>query len=309
LYRFSFESVLKTLPKAAFLRRGAGVTSSLDDELVLIPKGLAMRSLLAVFFILLLVGCSSTKEEAVIPPVEVLYNEGKNFLDEREYKKAIEKFELVEREYPFAEWARRAKLMGAYASYEKGAYTDAEASLEAYVKLYPASEETAYAYYLIALTYYEQITDVRRDQESTRKARQALQDVIRRYPQSDYAKDAKVKLDLVVDHLAGKEMEIGRYYLKRKQFTPAINRFNSVIDNYQTTNHVPEALHRLVECYLALGLAQDAKRTAAVLGYNYPGSDWYADSYRLIEGEGSTPVAVEKTGWWGSVKDSVGKIF
>lgn len=271
-----------------------------------------MRIFLTLLVLCALVGCSSSKkdEEGPPPPVETLYNEGKDLLAKREFKLSIEKFERLEREYPFSEWARRAKLMSAYAAYERGDYVDSEVMLESYIKLYPASEDTDYAYYLKALTYYEQITDTRRDQENTTRAKQALLDVIRRYPGTSYAKDGKVKLDLVNDHLAGKEMEIGRYYLERQNYVPAINRFNDVLTSYQTTSHVPEALHRLVECYMALGLIDDARRSAAVLGFNFPGSDWYRDSYRLVTGDTTAePVRAEDTSWWNSVKSSVKKLF
>jgi outer membrane protein assembly factor BamD len=178
---------------------------------------------------------------------------------------------------------------------------------EGFIQLYPASEQTPYAYYMIALSYYEQITDTLRDQGITQRAQEALQDVVRRYPDSDYAKDARLKLDLVYDHLAGKEMSIGRYYLKKEEWLPAINRFRYVVDNYQTTTHVPEALHRMVEAYLAMGMRTDARRTAAVLGYNYPGSPWYIDSYRLLVGDpGADVVMPEDTPWWDSVKSAVG---
>lgn len=261
---------------------------------------------------LFLTACSSTEEEkaSATPalPVETLYNQGMDLLAAREFKTAAAKFEEVEREYPTSEWARRAKLMGAYAFYQRSEYFDAQLALEQYTKLYPAAKEAAYAYYLIALCNYEQITDARRDQATTAEARKALTEVIRRFPDSPYARDASIKLDLIQDHLAAKEMEVGRFYLTRKQYAPAINRFQSVVDNYQTTSHVPEALHRMVEAYLALGLQDDARRTASVLGYNFPGNAWYADSYRLITGE-TVVIPAEKTSWWGSVKDSVKKIF
>jgi len=249
-------------------------------------------------------GTEETKDKVTTESVESLYNQAMDLMAARDYKKAIDAFGDVEREYPYSEWARRAKLMAAYASYKRSDYFDAILALEQYLKLYPADEAAPYAYYLIALSYYEQITDVGRDQQNTRLARQALQDVIRRYPNTDYAKDARVKLDLVTDHLAGKEMTIGRFYLKREEYLPAINRFNYVLEHYQTTNHVPEALHRLVESYLALGLKEDARRSAAVLGYNFPGSPWYQDSYYLLTGE-RVAKPVQTLDWWMRFRKSV----
>ncbi len=230
-------------------------------------------------------------------PVEQLYNEAKDELDSGSVKKAIEKFEEVERQYPYSEWAVRAQIMSAYASYRNEDYDAAIATLHHFVKLHPGNENTPYAFYLLALCYYEQISDVGRDQKMTQEAQRALEEVIKRYPDSEYARDAKLKLDLVADHLAGKEMEIGRYYLKRNEYLSAINRFKYVIDHYQTTSHTPEALHRLVESYLKLGVRDEAKKYTAVLGYNYPGSRWYRESYRLLTGEGLT-AEPEKGGFW-----------
>lgn len=256
---------------------------------------------------LLLVACSGLQEEdekakTETPPVEVLYNQAKDDIDSRRWKKAAEKFEEVERQYPYSQWASKAQMMAAYAHFKQEDYDDAIATCERYIKLYPAGKETPYAYYLIALSYYSQISDVGRNQEMTEKALQALKDVMGRYPESDYARDAKVKLDLTYDHLAGKEMEIGRYYLKRKEWAASINRFQHVVDHYQTTTHAPEALHRLVEIYTALGVKAEAQRNAAVLGHNYPDSPWYADSYALLTGK---HYAAEKTddSWLSKIKN------
>ena len=178
----------------------------------------------------------------------------------------------------------KAQLMGAFARYRGNKYDDAIGALDRFIQLHPGNRDTVYAYYLKALSYYEQITDVGRDQETTARARAALDELVRRFPDSRYSRDAKLKLDLTLDHLAGKEMEIGRYYLTRKQYLAGINRFRRVVDLYQTTTHVPEALHRLTECYLALGLEEEARKTASVLGHNYPGSEWYTDSYAILTG-------------------------
>lgn len=270
------------------------------------------RSIITLGMLTLALGaCSSNEKEeeeaarAEQVPVEKMYAKAQFLLEEGKFRKAVEAFEEVEREHPFSEWARRAKLMAAYASYEKGDYADAVAMLEGYIRLHPASKDTPYAYYLIALSYYEQIADVGRDQANTERARQALRDVMRRFPESDYAADARLKLDLVEDHLAGKEMEIGRYYLKRGEYLPALNRFRRVIKDFDTTSHTAEALHRMTEGYLALGLTEDARRSAAVLGYNFPGSPWYQDSYTLLKGRGLEPQEgdAENKGWLGSIGD------
>lgn len=216
--------------------------------------------------------------------VDVLYTDAMASFNERKYKQAIEQFEEVERQHPYSEWAPRAEIMAAYSAYKAGEFVDAIMILERFVKLHPTHPSTPYAYYLKALCYYTQISDVGRDQKMTQDARAALEEVIARYPDSDYAQDATLKLDLTADHLAGKEMEIGRYYLRQQEYVSAINRFKYVVDHYQTTSHTAEALHRLVETYLRLGVTAEAKKYAAVLGYNYPGSDWYRYSYEMMKG-------------------------
>ena len=243
--------------------------------------------LLAV--ILPLAACSGDKDKdeleddsAITIPVDQLYNDGKALLEEKKYKKAVEKFELVEQQHPYSEWATRAQVMAAYANYKQEEYDDAIVVLDRFVRLHPGNDNIAYAYYLLALCYYEQISDVGREQSMTSEAQRTLTEVIRRFPDSEYARDAQLKLDLVLDHLAGKEMEVGRYYLERGEILASINRFKYVVDHYQTTTHVPEALHRLTEAYLSLGVAEEAAKYAAVLGYNYPDSEWYRDSYRML---------------------------
>lgn len=217
-------------------------------------------------------------------PVDVLYDKAFLTFNRQAYKKAIDAFEEVERQHPSSPWAARAQIMAAYSAYRGGQYDDAIIILDRFVKLHPTHPSTPYAYYLTALSYYIQISDVGRDQRKSEEARDALQNVVNRFPNTDYAKDAQLKLDLTADHLAGKEMEIGRYYQQRMDYIAAINRFKYVIDHYQTTSHTPEALHRLVESYLRLGVTDEAKRYAAVLGYNYPGSDWYKYSYEMMQG-------------------------
>ena len=191
------------------------------------------------------------------------------------YKVAITQFDLVQENYPYSPWATNAMLMQGYSRIPGGQYTNAIGTLDHFIQLHPAHHDIAYAYYLRALCFYEQIEDVQRDQKSTEEAMGALREVVNRFPDSAYARDARLKIDLCSDHLAGKEMAIGRWYKSQHLYTAAIGRFQRVVDDFQTTNHVPEALHRLVEIYLKLGLVSEARRTAAVLGYNYPGSSWY----------------------------------
>ncbi len=215
-------------------------------------------------------------------PVEQLYNNGIDALNAKNYNTAIKQFELVEQGFPYSSWAVNAQLMQGYTQYLQNHYTDAIGTLDRFVQLHPAHRDIAYAYYLRALCFYEQIADIQRDQKATQDAIAALQEVVNRFPDSAYGRDARLKIDLGRDHLAGKEMSIGRYYEREHLYTAAIGRFQRVVDDYQTTNHVPEALHRLTEIYLTLGLTDQARRTAAVLGHNYPGSEWYEDSYNQM---------------------------
>jgi outer membrane protein assembly factor BamD len=226
-----------------------------------------------------LAACSGDeKEQYVERPVEEIYNDAVNALSTEQYRRAARLFDEVERQHPYSVWATRAQLQGAYALYQ----------VDRFIQLNPSNRDTPYAYYLKALCYYEQIVDVARDARMTENSLNALQEVVRRFPDSTYARDSRVKIDLTYDHLAGKEMEVGRFYLQRQQWLAAINRFRTVVDKYQTTSHVPEALHRLTESYMALGLVDEARRTTAVLGHNYPGSEWYRDSYALV-GTGENP--------------------
>lgn len=240
---------------------------------------------------LALSACGSKDDDKPKPPqpVDKLYNDALKKLQERDSKEAIKGFEEVERQHPYSEWAVRSELMAAYAHYHLGQYDEAVNALDHYAREHPGSPSTPYALYLKAMCYYEQITDVGRDQKITSQAQQALMDLIARFPDTEYARDARIKLDLTRDHLAGKEMEIGRYYEKREEYLAAINRFRAVVERYQTTTHTPEALHRLVECYLKLGVTEEARKYAAVLGYNYPNSPWYRDSYALMNGKGLPP--------------------
>jgi outer membrane protein assembly factor BamD len=240
----------------------------------------------------LLAGCATNKNKAdtqyVARDVSTLYNAGKYRLDRRQYKLAAALFDEVERQHPYSPWARRAQLMSAFSYYMNRDYNEAIAAAQRFLSIHPGNKDAPYAYYLISLCYYEQIADVTRDQKITQQALDALGELIRRYPDTRYASDARLKVDLVNDHLAGKEMEIGRFHQRRGQWLAATLRFRTVIDKYQTTTHTPEALERLVESYLALGVPEEARKAAAVLGANYRGSKWYERSYKLIRDHAPT---------------------
>lgn len=222
-------------------------------------------------------------------PVELLYSTGAYRLDQRRWTEAVSYFQEVERQHPYSEWSRRSILMAAYARYQANQYSSAIEDAERFIQLYPGNPSVVYAYYLKAVCYFEQIVDVNRDQASTEQALAALRDIVTRYPTTEYAADARLKIDMVNDQLAGKEMAIGRYYMRQGQTLAAINRFKTVIDRYQTTTHTPEALFRLVESYTTLGLMGEATANGAVLGYNFPGDPWYADAYRLLTDKGLQP--------------------
>lgn len=252
----------------------------------------SFRCVLATALMLGLVACGGAKKDVYVEkPVDDLYNKAMDEIVEERYVAAAKTFDDVESQHPYSVWATKAQIMAAYAQYEAGNYGEAIIAADRFIQLHPGHRDIAYAYYLKAISYYVQITDVGRDQKITEQALKALDDVVRRFPDSKYARDARLKLDFTRDHLAGKEMEIGRYYLSRGQYLAAMNRFKRVIDNYQTTTHVPEALERLVECDLALGLNDEAKANAAVLGYNYPGSEWYEDAYALVTGNSNPGLA------------------
>ena len=227
-------------------------------------------------------GSTSGDVPYVARDVGTLYSTAKRRLDQRRYKEAAVLFDETERQHPYSVWARRAQLMSAFSYYLDKDYTKSIQSAQRFISIHPGNRDAPYAYYLVALGYYEQIQDVTRDQRITRQALDALGELARRYPNTRYASDARLKIDLVNDHLAGKEMEIGRFYQVRSQWLAASMRFRQVIDQYQTTTHAPEALMRLTESYLALGLPVEAEKAAAVLGRNYPGSDWYERAYKLM---------------------------
>nr|WP_029416799.1 outer membrane protein assembly factor BamD [Brevundimonas bacteroides] len=224
-------------------------------------------------------------------PVELLYNTGYERLQRNRWADAVDYFQEVERQHPYSEWSRRAILMQIYAYYQNGNYEESIAAADRFIQLFPGSPSAAYAFYMRATCHFEQIVDVGRDQGRAEQALAALRDVARRYPGSSYATDATVKIDLVNDQLAGKEMSIGRYYQRANQPLAAIGRYRTVVENeaFQRTSHTPEALYRLVEVYLGLGLKDEATRNGAVLGYNYPGSVWYSEAYALLTEEGVRP--------------------
>ena len=240
-------------------------------------------------------------------PAELIYNEGFVQMEKREFDRAKLFFQEVERQHPFSKWARRSMLMTAFANYSSADYEEAVATAQRFISLHPGNESTPYAYYLIAMSYYDQIYDVGRDQATTVNAEAALQQVVRRYPDSEYARDARLKLELTHDHLAGKEMSIGRFYQKENQQLAAIGRFKNVVKNYETTSQTEEALHRLVESYVTLGILEEAKLVGSVLGYNYPSSNWYEDSYELLAEYGvnlNDEVAKpRKRGYWDRLKE------
>ena len=256
-----------------------------------------MKRLVMLLTSFLLVACMEESELSYVErPVDQLYNEAMDTLDQSFYNDAALMFDEVERQHPYSIWATKAQLMAAYSLYLDNNYDEAIFALDRFIQLHPSNRDVPYAHYLKALSYYEQISVVTRDQKMTELALKTFKEIIARYPKSKYARDAKIKLDLTNGNLAGKEMEIGRYYLKQKHYLAAINRFKTVIDKYQTTIHAPEALHRLTEAYLALGIKEEAQKTAAVLGHNFPGSEWYIDSYEIVEQKQVRPK--EKAPWY-----------
>ena len=240
-------------------------------------------------------------------PAELIYNQAVDEIERQDWAGAKLLFQEVERQHPFSKWARRSLLMSAYTSYRSADHDESIATAQRFISLHPGSESAPYAYYLIAINYYDQIYDVGRDQATTVAAESSLQQIVRRYPDSDYARDARLKLELTHDHLAGKEMSVGRYYLKENQHLAAIKRFKNVVRDYQTTSQVEEALHRLVESYVSIGVIQEAKLVGSVLGHNYPNSEWYEDSYDLLENYGvnldEEIGKPRKLGYWTRLKE------
>ncbi|PSC05097.1 outer membrane protein assembly factor BamD [Alsobacter soli] len=267
------------------------------------PKGARIaRSLLALALLAPLVGCDTIsnlnpfeKEEKYTPeitpsvPAETIYNEGLGLLKKNEYDTAAKKFADLDKQYPFSVWSKKALILQTYAYYTGRNYEEAINSGKRYLTLHPSTPDAAYAAYMVGMSYYNQIPDVSRDQERTEKALLALQEVVTRWPNSEYASDAKYKIQVARDQLAGREMTVGRFYLQKRNYTAAINRFRTVVSSYQTTRQVEEALARLAECYLALGIVSEAQTAGAVLGHNFPDSQWYKDTYALLQTKGLEP--------------------
>ncbi len=248
----------------------------------------------------------AAKEEPTVDvPADQLYNQAVFLLNEKkDFKEAAKKFEEVDRQHPYSDWARKSLIMSAFAYYEARQYDDCIASAKRYISLHPGSAEAPYAQYLIGASYFDQIPDVSRDQSRTEKAIQALDELNRKYPSSEYASDARKKIEMARDQLAAKEMETGRYLMRQKDFIGAINRFKVVVTQYQTTRHVEEALLRLTECYMTLGIVQEAQTAAAVLGHNFPDSKWYKEAYELVKSGGLEPK--ESDGWMSQAFKKVG---
>jgi outer membrane protein assembly factor BamD len=264
------------------------------------PLGRASLRFAALSLVVAMLGaCSMFDKDVVIPdePADKLYNEGLFLLNnKKDAKSAAKKFEEVDRQHPYSEWARKSLLMTAYANYEAGNYDDTISAAKRYVALHPGSPDAAYAQYLIGTSYFDQIPEISRDQGRTERAVEALEEVSRKYPGSEYAAAAKRKIEIARDQLAGKEMDVARYYMNKRDYTGAINRFKVVVTRYQTTRHVEEALLRLTEAYLSLGIMDEAQTSAAVLGHNFPDSRWYKDAYELVQSRGLKPS--ENKGSW-----------
>lgn len=274
---------------------------------------IALRAAALLLISATLAACGSREQTElayVETPVERLYNEGFDALERRRFDQAAAYFDEVERQHPFSEWARRSMLMAAYSNYEARLYGEAISDAERFINLHPGSANAPYAYYLIAISHYEQIYDVGRDQSTTVNAMNALEQVVRRYPTTPYAQDARLKIDMTRDHLAGKEMTVGRWYLRNGYYLAAINRFQNVIREYETTSHTPEALHRMVEAYVSLGVDEEARQIASVLGYNFPGSPWYEDTYDLMTSRGvALPGSVDTETEPGLLRRALSRVF
>lgn len=274
----------------------------------LLRNSWARSATVAVIMALAISGCAGKPKKATLVyeerPVELLYATGADRMDKHQWAQAVNYFAEVERQHPYSEWSRRAILMTAFAHYQADNYAEAIGDADRFISLYPGNQAAAYAHYLKSICYFEEIVDVGRDQAATGQALEALRDVVQRYPKSEYAADARLKIDMVNDQLAGKEMTIGRYYLRHGDTLASVGRFRTVVDRYQTTTHTPEALYRMVEAYLTMGLLDEATKNGAVLGYNYPGDPWYRDAYRLLTDKGLKPATApltERKGFLGHI--------
>jgi outer membrane protein assembly factor BamD len=271
--------------------------------------GVAGRALIIGACGIVLAGCDTLssinpfdKSETYKPeivadvPAEQIYNDGLARIQKRDFEGAAKKFNSLDRQYPYSEWSRKGMIMEAYANYEGGLYDEAITASKRYLQQHPNTSDAAYAQYLMASSYYDQIPDITRDQEKSERAILALQELVERYPRSEYVADARKKIQVASDQLAGKELEVGRFYLQKRNYAGAINRFRTVVSRYQTTRHVEEALERLTEAYMAMGIVSEAQTAAAVLGHNFPDSPWYKDAYNLLSKGGVEPR--EDSGSW-----------
>ena len=290
--------------RSSGFNRGGWLVNLASSKIVLLASALLLSACSGGGLLDGLTGDSKPSSSALAPDlgksddqqVAGLYNAGLSEMNSGNYIRASKKFADVERLHPYSKWATKALLMQGFSNYQANKYTDAIDACQRFISLHPGHQDTPYAYYLVALSQYEQINDVTRDQGQTRNALDALDEVSRRFPDSKYAADAKQKALLARDHLAGKEMEVGRYYMKKGSYLAGINRFKTVIKDYQTSSQTPEALYRITEGYMALGIVSEAQTAAAVLGHNFPQSTWYRDAYRLVSTDGHAPV--ENTSSW-----------
>ncbi|MBN9075316.1 MAG: outer membrane protein assembly factor BamD [Rhizobiales bacterium 65-79] len=270
------------------------------------PTGRVRSVLLAMSLLavpIALAGCQNDKDKLALAsyvaptdPADQLYNEGLANLNAGRLKEAAAKFDAVDKEHPYSEYSRKSEVMGAFTKYRMGEYDDAISMAQRYMELYPSTDDAAYAQYIIGLSYFRQIRDVTQDQQQARQTIEAMNAVVQNYPTSPYVEDAKTKIRFARDQLAGKEMQVGRYYLERREYLAAIKRFRDVVENYSNTNQIEEALARLTEAYYAMGIAPEAQTAAAVLGRNYPHSKWYKDSYALLQSGGLSP-SENKSSW------------
>lgn len=253
--------------------------------------------LVTLFAMATLAACASKPEGELNGSIGKLYNDGMDDIAQKRYPDAVHNFDELDRQYPYSGWATRGQVMTAYAQLLAQNYDESLLVIEKFIKVHPGHPDLAYMYYLKGLNYYYEMTDVNRDQSATQEALSAFQEVVTRFPQSIYARDSALKITLCYDHLAGKEMAVGRFYMGQKMYLPAINRFRAVVLNYQTSTQTPEALFRLTEAYVALGVNDEATRAASILGYNYPASDWYKRAYNLLTKQKLVPEGQTREGW------------
>ena len=263
----------------------------------------------SILVVLTLAACSSATKEPVVGDVSGLYNKGLDALMAQKFDDAIHNFQELERQHPFSGWSTRAQLMVAFAQYRQELHSESLATIDRFIKLHPGHKDLAYMYYLRAMNHYVRISDVKRDQSHTQAAREGFESVIQRFPDSPYARDARLKLTLTRDHMAGKEMAVGRFYQNQRKYLAAMNRFKRVVEEYQQTSQIPEALYRLTETYFALGLTDEAEKAAAVLGHNYPQSEWYKHAYGLLTQEGYLEDGAWKGNKEGGILDKLKSAF